>query len=432
MSELLLVVWLALLGASRIDLLGETGPLLLTPFLVLTPLLIAWEFWRVARGGWRLRIPPHAWRYLTAVSALMALLLASTYLSFEPATAARRFGLLFVQVYLVFLMGIAIANRPAPGDLLLRGAYAGLGLHLLFNAAQLVTWFADNLWPEMPGRFVDLEPGNYFGVIPRLTGVSHDPNHGGLFALFYLALILVFAQPSRARKVMVTLGVIAILLTLSRAAGLAALTLWGVSALRHPDFRVSVTATGAMTAVLALLTAFFLLIPGALDPLLELGGMLGTRFTPDEGSSSQHVVLLARGWEVGTESLKNVFLGVGYGNAYVTVQDIFPGNEYGNFHSLFVTLFAEAGALSALLALGIFVLVFLRAGPYRPLVAGLFVFNLFQQAHTEPLMWLALMLGWLGVGLYSPEDRESTEPAPSGGFAARSMSPTQAEPGGQR
>ena len=35
----LLAIWVALLGADRLDLLGGRGPVVLTPFLLLTPIV---------------------------------------------------------------------------------------------------------------------------------------------------------------------------------------------------------------------------------------------------------------------------------------------------------------------------------------------------------------------------------------------------------
>ena len=40
MSDLALVLWVALLGADRIDILGGEGPVVLTPFYVLTPIVV--------------------------------------------------------------------------------------------------------------------------------------------------------------------------------------------------------------------------------------------------------------------------------------------------------------------------------------------------------------------------------------------------------
>ena len=398
MLDRLLILWLVVLGVGRVDFLGGIGPFLLTPFLVLSPILLAGETWRAASEGWRYRIPPSAAHYLAWVSALLALLLVSTFLSYDLPTSGRRLALLLVQVYLVFLIGLALANRPDPGRLLLKGAYWGLALSLVFSLAQLLVWFTGPLGPEILSDVVDLEARNYFGVVPRLTGASHDANFGGFLILFYLFLIFTLDRPSLFRTAALTVGTLLIAMTLSRSALLAGLTIWALIALRGREFRVTARAPAVLSAALAGVAALYLLSPATLEPATDLAEILGNRFTLGEGSTSEHAVVFARGWEVGTESVKNALVGIGYGNAHVTLQDIFPGNDHGNFHSFFVTLFAEAGVMAALLAIWIFSGTLFRAGPYRPLVAGLIVYNLFQQSHTEPTFWLILLLAWVGIG----------------------------------
>jgi len=408
--DTLLIVWLAVLGATRVDFLGGAGPLVLTPFLVLSPLVIAVAGWRVMDEGGEIRFPPRAAGFLMAVSALLALLLVSTFFAWDLPTSARRFSLLFVQVYLVFLVGIVLANRPDPAGILVRGAYAGVGLAILMNLGQMTVWFLGNPWAGSVGRFLDLEPWSYFEIVPRLAGAAHDPNLGGLLLIFYLALIVFLAPPSRVRSFALVVGVVAVLLTISRSAALAGLVLWGGILLQRLDIRVTPGRIGLAGGAVGLLTLLYLVAPGALDPLVRLAEVIGHRFTPEEGSASDHAILLARAWEVGTESLKHTLVGIGYGNAYVRVQDIFPGNEYGNFHSLLLTFFAEAGAGTALLTLGIFGYALVAGGVYRPLVAAMLMYNLFQQAHTDPVLWLVLMLAWVGIGTRSYTSDEPVGP----------------------
>lgn len=401
MRNLLLILWLALLGATRIDLLGGAGPFVLTPFLVIAPIVVAVELWLLAAGGWRVRIPSGAGSFLLALSALMALLLISTFLSYDLPSSGRRISLLLVQVALVFLVGIAVANRADPQNVLLKGAYAGLAASLLFDVAQILVWFNDSIWPEGLQRVIDLEPGVYFAVVPRLTGLAHDPNLGGLLMVFFIAIIALHGRPTGLRNTLIGLGVLAIGLTLSRSAMLAGIVLWLAIVLNRLDMRVSAKGLATATALAACATGAYLVLPALLEPVVDLGGILANRFTFSEGSAGEHADLLSRGWEVGTASVKRVLIGIGYGNAYVTVQDIFPGNVYGNFHSLFVTLFAESGAFAALLALWIFTHLLLGGSAYRPLIAAMLAYNLFQQAHTDPVLWLSFMLAWLGIGLKS-------------------------------
>jgi O-antigen ligase len=79
------------------------------------------------------------------------------------------------------------------------------------------------------------------------------------------------------------------------------------------------------------------------------------------------------------------------------LQDIYPGHRYSNFHSLYVTFFAESGLVALLCILLLFAVPLVRGGRYRALVAGAAVFNVFYQAHAEPQFWVILALAWLAL-----------------------------------
>jgi hypothetical protein len=112
-------------------------------------------------------------------------------------------------------------------------------------------------------------------------------------------------------------------------------------------------------------------------------------------------------------------LGIGYGSAFMVTQDIFPGNEYGNFHSLFVTLFVEAGVVAVGLGVWLFVEAIRVGRDVRPMIVALLAFNLFQQTHTEPILWLCLMMAW--VPLESSEGGQVRRPPEA--FDARVPAP---------
>jgi hypothetical protein len=57
MSNVLLALWIALIGADRIDLAGGHGPFILTPFLALSPLVLVAEAARRQRSGTYVTIP---------------------------------------------------------------------------------------------------------------------------------------------------------------------------------------------------------------------------------------------------------------------------------------------------------------------------------------------------------------------------------------
>ncbi|MCH1571635.1 MAG: hypothetical protein L7S64_09845, partial [Longimicrobiales bacterium] len=71
MSVRTLSLWLALIGATRLDLLGASGPLVLTPFLVLSPLIAAQMFWRLWAKGEAVESVDGVSDLMLAVTALM-------------------------------------------------------------------------------------------------------------------------------------------------------------------------------------------------------------------------------------------------------------------------------------------------------------------------------------------------------------------------
>lgn len=397
MADLLLIAWLASAGVERLDLLGG-GDFLLTPFLLLTPILVASEVARVVGRRGTFVMPPGAGRFFMVVSAFLCIVLLSTLFARDVEVSARRYVLLLLQIYAGLIGVVALANRPDPRRILVLGAFAALAVHLAFNSLQLWVWFTGVSGFGDGDGMLYLEPGNYFGIIPRLTGGSRDPNRGGLIALVFIYILARFGNPSRVRTAFITLGVISILFTLSRSAVLASIGVVAFIAVTRMELRVPRGAlVGAAVAIGALMVTY-MVSPWTFAPLAEPLEILSGRLSVAEGSSSEHLEVLQRGWEVGTADLKRVLLGVGYGNSYLTLQDIFPGNKYGNFHSLFVTLFAESGVFAAALGAVILLYPLLRPGVFRPLIAGLFLYNLFQQSHVDAVAWLVLALAWTRVG----------------------------------
>ncbi len=394
----LLIVWIATLGITRIDLLGGAGGFLLTPFLALVPLLALLEARQAVVRGGRLRLPTRGQGFYVLVSLLLSVVLLSTFLSHDLETSLRRTFLLYLQVVGVLVGGLALVNHPRAARLLGRGAMAGLGVALAFNVLQVLHWFGFRPVGGMAERVITLEPGNYGGLIPRLTGSSHDPNLGGLLILCYIFLVLMLHRESRWRTLLIGAGVVSILLTFSRSAILAAMALMAVAVLLRPRRRIAPVhvLTGAAGVGTAMLVLLF--VPAALNIVEGAWELLGGRLSLEEGSTSEHAAVLARGWEVATYDAKQFLVGIGYGNAYTTLHDIFPGNRYGNYHSLFLTLFAEAGIIAAVLGIVLFGWAFAAGGPYRPIIAALIVYNLFQQSQTDPMTWLLLTLAWTGAG----------------------------------
>ncbi len=411
MSSALFALWFATLGADRFDLLAGQGSVMLSPALLLTPLLLAMEVFRVMRQGGRFRVPRNAVAYGLVASAFLAVVLVSVLYSFDIEMSAKRWALLAFQVYTTLLVGVALAQRADARALLVRGAYWGLALATVLNVLQLAA-FVTNGDAELLllGGVVDMTPNTYGKLLPRLSGQALDMNRGGILLLVYSYLLVRLAPPSRVRALAVTAGVLGILLTLSRSVmlGLMGTTL----ALLLSGRRLRVTRRRAVGAalVLAAICAGLLASPRTAVKVGDTLEPLGQRFSTREGSASVHLGLIERGVEIATESPKNALIGIGYGNSFAYLQDYFPGDKYGNFHSLYLTLLAECGGVALLLGIALIAFAVLRGGIYIPLVAGFAFFNIFYQTSAESIFWFSLVLGWTRVG--DPTLATRAAPAP--------------------
>ena len=148
---------------------------------------------------------------------------------------------------------------------------------------------------------------------------------------------------------------------------------------------------------LALLSGGLMVNGSARSTIVRTLEPLAQRMSPTEASTQEHFLLLGRGMEEATESLKRASIGMGYGNSYIELQDVFPGNKYGNFHSLYVTMLAESGVLALILSLLLLAYPLGLLSPWGALISGFVAFNVFYQTLAEPLFWFSLAMAWLTV-----------------------------------
>ncbi len=412
-----LVVWLALVGMDRLDLAGGRAGIVLTPFLVLTPLFLAAEAVRI--GALRVLIRPpdrRASAYAVTLAGLLCVTLLSSLAGIDVTTSAKRcVGLAAIAVG-TFLVAMAFVHRPGTRRALASGAEWGLVLAVLFNVAEVVYFLRGGTWhPTLgPARFM-LEPATYGGSIPRLSGMVADANRAGLLYVVYMFLIVRGGEPGLRRRVFLAVGIVLTLLTLSRSAVVAGVVMALVGfvtthRVRPPRWMVVASLTAVAAAALLLIAS-----PSVVTGVGRAAEPISTRFSLREGSTQEHAYLLGRGIDEATESVRRAALGLGYGDSFHVLQDIFPDNKYGNFHSIYVTLFAESGVMALLLVIALLAVPILRASPYVPLIVGLCVFNVFYQASAEPAFWFILALAWLtsrmGAGAMA-EARPESRPAP--------------------
>ena len=391
MTRTLLVLWMALVGTVRLDLSGGALPVVLSPFLVLTPLVIgalALQRYLKARP---LIIEWPALGYLLAVSLFLAAVGTSTLVSLDADATLARAVLLLMQFGGATAVALLVHDDPDAIAALRTGAMVGVALFVVLDVMAIFA-FLGALPLDLPLGFASLrlDSYGYGGFIPRLSGGSIDPNNAGLLLLIYA-----FLAP-RTRG----LALFLLLLTLSRSAVLAALALGAVSAWQ---FGVAHRAAPARRVLLAIAVVGVALLaiarsPVAMEGTARMLAPFAERVGAGEeggGSAADHQALIVRAAEEGSRDVPRATFGLGWGAANVVLQDIFPGNRYGNFHSLYGTAFAEAGIVALVSALVLLLMPLLRDTPWRPAVAGFIVFNLFYQSTTEPAFWLLLALAWV-------------------------------------
>lgn len=423
MRDRLLVLWIATMAADRIDLLAGSGPFTLPPYMVLMPLLLVLEVPALAALP-RVEFRREGQLYLALAATLGALALASAVGSTDPMLSAKRAALLIFQLHTILFVAVVLANRPDPGAILVRGAYLGLALNLFFNAAQIGVWLSDP-GAVGGGTVVDLVPGRYGSLVPRLAGQTLDPNRGAMVTAALLFFIYRFGKPRPARGMAAAFTVLSLIASLSRSAVLGAFGILAMAVaerrrLRLTRGRVAGGLMGTAAAVLALFA-----IPGALELLAFVFKPVTERFSTKDHGNSLHFEMLARALEVAGESPKNALIGIGYGNAGQALTDVMRLGKYANFHSQYGTLLAETGVVA--LAVGLIIMVYpaVKKNPFRPLAVGFLLFNIFYQLLVEPLFWLTMSCAWLGVGAL-PRD---TPPPPGSARAALPLAEANAAAG---
>jgi hypothetical protein len=391
----LLVLWFATIGADRVDFLAGTGPFLLSPFLVLTPMVILLGALHLIGRGGGFAVPRNLGAYLLVVTALLAITLVSVFFSYEADVSAKRYVLLVFQVYGTALVVLVLAQLRDPRTVLVRGAYAGLLLGTILNAVQVASWqVRDQGEFLLFGGVLNATASVYGPWIPRLSAQSLDMNRGGILFLVYLVVLLRLAPPSRLRTAAIIFGTVGVFMTLSRSVLLGVLATGAVMFILDRRFTLSRRAVALGSLTIAALAILPIVSARAMAGMQGMVAPFASRFSPGEGSMNIHFELIARGVEIGTASPQTALIGVGYGNSYVVLEEFFPDNKYGNFHSLYLTFLVESGAFALLLLFVLLTYGAVAGGGYRPLIYGLVFFNIFYQLGVEPVFWFALVLAW--------------------------------------
>ncbi|MBM3854232.1 MAG: hypothetical protein FJ399_13915, partial [Verrucomicrobia bacterium] len=375
-GDLLFWLWLALIGADRINLLGGVVSFVATPYLALTPLVVLVELARRRRAGSAIAISRTLTIYGAALVLVLALASASVVGSPALVKSAQRVVLLALHVLGTFAVAVAAGDRDDLDRQLARGAALGIVFFALFNALNLASVF--RLVPEVvhwgPVQ-LSFKTWFYSSLFPRMAGPVIDVNRGGFILTIFGFLLWRGFEQGVMRRVLLVLATVMLLVTLSRSAIGTAVGALLVVAVTTGRLRPRRTQLAVASVAFFLAAVTTVLIPDRLAHAVAPLAPLTQRFSPREGSAAEHVDLLNRGVAAGSESVQRLAVGMGYGSAYTILQDLFPDNKYASFHSLFVTIFAECGVIALLAMVGLIGVPALLPNAYRGIAVGAAFFN---------------------------------------------------------
>lgn len=393
MFNFISIITIAAIGVDRVDFFGGAGPFVLTPFLVLSPVIffvLLLEFLHDTRVLRKISLP-----FFTISCLLLITLFVSATFSNDQEMSFKRLALVVYEIFFTVL-ALTTWNRR----LLLKGAYLGFFIFLVFNCVLIVNWIAitTGLLGYIDfGPALDLAATGIGSILPRLSGYTKDPNQSVFISSVYFYIIYRFGSDSLFSKICLVLLTFCIILSLSKSGISAFCLMITVIALidrKNRDFKKIGRLIFMPLIILATLVFFVNLYSfGGIN--IDISQAANIIFARDEGSSgATHLQLLQRGWDVATSSVKNILVGNGVFASENVLSDIFPNDKYANFHSLYISFLAESGLISFVLMIIILFFPVLTRTKHVALVFLNAIFGIFYQIYLSPAFWLTIGLIW--------------------------------------
>jgi O-Antigen ligase len=409
-----------LIGADRIDLLAGHGPFILTPFLVLAPLVLLISLLRGGPHGlFHLTILPPMRRQIPFVAAASLFLLftfGSILLSLDPERSIVAFADLLLVTFLGYCISVQILAGSAQDALIARSVTFALVMYVLFCIAECIAW-THGLYinAERTGSWVQstFAPSSLGPWAPVLSGTTFDANRSGFVLMMYLVLVDRFAPKWRYARICRFVITVLIFLTFSRSATLCWLAyyLFSKSFWRHVRSRRVIIRAAAIIVAGSFLCVAYEKEILAMAEVWEISDAVSAKLSMEQGSSGEsHILLIQRGVKAWLTSTKTIVAGIGFAAAPKVLGDFFGTDKHGNFHCLYVTALAEMGVPAFCLLMLVLVYPIIGRTGALPGIAAVMVFNISYQTHMEPVFWLILALSWscgrgaahLGFALLSP------------------------------
>lgn len=374
------------------DLLAGAGPFVLTPFILIAPLIIIAAVIHWAAKGVDDKRPAGVRLGGWLVFALCSVLLASLFFT-ETSRSVSRYILLLALVAGGWAL-IALVRKTGNYAALRAGAWLGLLLYVGFDVIQWAT-FQGFLWLPEFGGMLNMGVSAYGEGVIRMGGGSVDPNRAAVAIATYTFILIGDPLVSKARGALSSsfilfLGAALALATISRS-GLAVFACVMIGAIAA-TWR-NQTATQKVGTFIASVAGLVWVMQSGLIETLNVVDIAAARLSfSSEGSAESHFELFGEAWKLVDANPASFLTGHGYGSSFLYLQDFFPGHEYANYHSMYLTLLVEAGIVSILLVLALLVPAVFSGR--RWLAIGALLFGVFYQGLSDPIFWIQIAMFW--------------------------------------
>jgi len=224
LQYIFLIGSIGLIGADRIDLFGGRGPFILTPFLVLAPLVVLLQLLRSGlRGSLHVAITPPIRRqlpFLAASSLFLLFCFASIPFGLDPERSVVAFCDLLLLAVLGYCISVQILTEPDQEALIVGSVTFALLIYVIFCIGECVAWSHGlAIDAQRSGSWLEstFAPSTLGPWVPTLAGTTFDSNRSGFVLTMYLALLDKFAAKSRYTPILRLVIALLVPLTLSRS-----------------------------------------------------------------------------------------------------------------------------------------------------------------------------------------------------------------------
>lgn len=402
-TNTLIIVWIASIGADRIDFAFGKASFTITPFILLSGIIVLNH---VVMNIVNCTVPAYSiknikklvWPYII-IAMFLILVFVSVLFANDLDLGFKRITLLCFELCFVFILTQMLLIRDYP-YLIAKGSQLGILLFLVFDIIQIVYWFSPPFAQTAKSfDFINIIPPSYGLLAPRPSGFSLDMNRGGILLVFYFSNILLFGKYVRYKGYYLSLAFILLIITFSRSAIISFLVfMLSYLLLKRKEVRWRAIAGYAFVIIVSFV-ALLAAIQG--QSSLDLAGLMTERVNfSGTSSGGEHFDLLNKGVATFSESVRTMAFGIGFGSAYTALADFFDFDKNSNFHSLYITLLAETGFLTLIIVTILLIIPTFMSPQYTPLLVALIFFNLFYQMTLEPAFWLIIVWSWTRLGCH--------------------------------